>query len=88
MTTLWQRYDINVVKTLPHGFPTTIINYYYYLKPNNGYKHVQSKRNNLTLLMKFVANFVKENHLAHGLIYINNEFTNEHMLTILHFQKT
>ena len=37
--------------------------------------------------MKFVGNFVKENHLAHGLIYIDNEFTNEHMLTILPFQK-
>ena len=38
--------------------------------------------------MKFVGNLLKENHLSHGLNYINNEFTNEHILTILHFQKS
>ena len=52
-----------------HGVPTTIINYYYSPKTNNGYKHVQPKHNNLTSLMKFEGNLLKENHLSHRLIY-------------------
>ena len=60
-------FDLQYYFWSPRLSSTTIMNYY--PKPNNGYKYVQQKRNNLTLLMNFVGNLLKENHLLHGLIY-------------------